>query len=490
MTLYSKCTDSGPSTKVKPFQNISLYRFLSCLPCLDSCSVGNRSDMSDAAEEAMDSSAVSEEEVEDQQEPSQEDQTSPNKRGSKISAVGEIIEGKRAKKTVERLDFQAPKQREKLKIGDGSGDKLGDIPRTSYQITKMKPADLKPLHAILFDRPGKMALIKKNLRLFNGFAFDADSEQFAKKREKLLKNSNFTNSKLKVVCSVLDLEKKGTHSDLVDRILTFLTAPKNSGKRLPVKKKRKSKKKLSGDDSMVKKKNKTKTASSSSSPKKSKTGSKSKAIVMDSSSDEDDDEEDEKAGASAEAEGSDAEEKPSEKEEEEQSDKSEESAEESKSSRGSKRARTPAKKTGLPKKRSKKEVSDESESDSDADEKPRKKKAAAAKPAAKTKKADSSSHRRNNTAEDSSDDDEPLIKMVKKGPSDEQLKETVQSLLKEANLEEMTMKQICQRVSLPASCVTMVTDAEQCGQVFDTYPEHDLSTKKDFIKQTVKSLIT
>lgn len=44
--------------------------------------------MSDAVEEAMDSSAVSEEEVEDQQEPSQEDQTSPNKRGSKISGNG------------------------------------------------------------------------------------------------------------------------------------------------------------------------------------------------------------------------------------------------------------------------------------------------------------------------------------------------------------------------------------------------------------------
>lgn len=50
-------------------------------------------------------------------------------------------------------------------------------------------------------------------------------------------------------------------------------------------------------------------------------------------------------------------------------------------------------------------------------------------------------------AEDSSDDDEPLIKMIKKSPTDEQLKETVQSLLKEANLEEMTMKQICQRVT-------------------------------------------
>lgn len=49
-------------------------------------------------------------------------------------------------------------------------------------------------------------------------------------------------------------------------------------------------------------------------------------------------------------------------------------------------------------------------------------------------------------AEDSSDDDEPLIKMAKKAPSEEQLKDTVKSLLKEANVEEMTMKQICQRV--------------------------------------------
>ncbi|TKS82725.1 Protein DEK [Collichthys lucidus] len=282
--------------------------------------------MSDVAEEAMNSSAVSDEEVEDRQEASQEGRSSPDKSRSQISGAGEIIEGKRAKKSVERLDFQAPKQKEKLKIGDGSGDKLGDIPRTGYQISKMKPADLKPLYTILFDRPGKMATLKKNLRLFNGFPFDADSQQYTKKREKLLKNSNFTNTKLKVVCSVLDLEKKGTHSDLVDRILTFLIAPKNSGKRLPVKKKRKSKKKLSGDDSTAKtkKKSKPKPSSSSSSPKKSKTGSKSKAIVMDSSSDEDDDEEDEKAGASAEAEGSETEDKPSEKDED-RSDKSDES---------------------------------------------------------------------------------------------------------------------------------------------------------------------
>ncbi|KAK5861665.1 hypothetical protein PBY51_017123 [Eleginops maclovinus] len=447
--------------------------------------------MSVAGEETLDSSAMSEEEVEDQQATAQEHKSSPDRSSSKISAAGEIIEGKRAKKTVERLDFQAPKQKEKLKIGDGSGDKLGDIPRTCFQITKMKTADLKPLHAILFDRPGKMAILKKNLRLFNGFPFAADSEEFTKKREKLLKNSNFTNTKLKVVCKVLDLEKKGTHSDLVDRILTFLIEPKNSGKRLPVKKKRKSKKKLSGDDSKAsakKKKRKPEPQSASSSPKKSKAGSKSKAIVMDSSSDEDSDEEEEKAAASAGAEESETEKKPSE-EREDQSDKSEESEEEeaeeeeespkstpargkstSKKSAPVKRQRTPAKKTGPPKKRARKEVSDESDADSEADEKPKKK---SAKPAAKTKKADSSSNSKTNTntAEDSSDDDEPLIKMIKKPPSDEQLKETVQSLLEEADLEQMTMKQICQRV-------------------FDTYPEHNLANKKDYIKQTVKSLIS
>lgn len=106
----------------------------------------------------------------------------------------------------------------------------------------------------------QITTIKKNLRLFNGFPFLADSDQYNKKREKLLKSvpdhltsdpslhsdpspslssslapppfrsSHFTNSKLKGVCTVLDLEKKGTHSDLVDRILNFLVAPKSSGK--------------------------------------------------------------------------------------------------------------------------------------------------------------------------------------------------------------------------------------------------------------------
>ncbi|KAF7648759.1 hypothetical protein LDENG_00151900 [Lucifuga dentata] len=466
-------------------------------------------DMSEVAEEPMDKPAAPLEKDLEEQMP-QEEQSSPKKSHSSRPAANEIVEGKRAKKMVERLDIQAPKQMEKLRIEDGGGEKLGDIPRTGYHIGKMKPVDLKPLHTLLFDRPGKISTMKKNLRLFSGFPFDMDSEQFNKKRDKLLKNSKFTCSKLRFICKVLDLEQKGSQSDLVEKILTFLTSPKSSGKRVISKKKRRSKKKLSGNDSKAKtkKKGKPKPRSSSSSPKKSKTGSKSKAIVMDSSSDED--EEDEKAGASAEADGSDAEEKPSEKDEEEQLDKSKESGEEEeeeekdpsdtddeddddddddddedspkskqrgktavKKSAPAKRQRPPAKKkmAAPPRKRAKKQDSDQSEADdeSNADKKSKKKKA---KPAAKTKKADSSSHKENENAEDSTDDGEPLINLVrKKVPSDQQLKQTVQKLLEENSLDELTMKQIYQKV-------------------YDTYPNHDLTSRKDFIKQTVKSLIT
>lgn len=44
------------------------------------------------------------------------------------------------------------------------------------------PADAARLFFI------QMATIKKNLRLFNGFPFLADSDQYSKKRDKLLKS--------------------------------------------------------------------------------------------------------------------------------------------------------------------------------------------------------------------------------------------------------------------------------------------------------------
>lgn len=54
-----------------------------------------------------------------------------------------------------------------------------------------------------------------------------------RRRRSPRRSSSLSNSKLKLVCTVLDLEKKGTHSDLIHRILGFLLSPKNSGKVSP-----------------------------------------------------------------------------------------------------------------------------------------------------------------------------------------------------------------------------------------------------------------
>lgn len=122
----------------------------------------NWADMSDVDEE-MDKSAGSDEELEDQLSPddqlihkSSKGQSKENSgmkeywwiyaefwspppsfslSASAVAAAGEIVEGKRTKKTVERLDFQAPKQKEKLKIGDGKSwnvQTYRDIFNTSF----------------------------------------------------------------------------------------------------------------------------------------------------------------------------------------------------------------------------------------------------------------------------------------------------------------------------------------------------------------------
>lgn len=45
---------------------------------------------------------------------------------------------------------------------------------------------------------------------------------------------------LKTICEVLDLEKKGTKEEVVDRVMDYCMCPKSSGKKVPQTKKRKS----------------------------------------------------------------------------------------------------------------------------------------------------------------------------------------------------------------------------------------------------------
>ena len=81
---------------------------------------------------------------------------------------------------------------------------------------------LKPLHHLLFKTFGQSAHIKKNIRKLNGFAFEADAEECAKKTDKL---SKMTMPELKEFCGWLSLEKSGSKEEVVKRILVFLLRP-------------------------------------------------------------------------------------------------------------------------------------------------------------------------------------------------------------------------------------------------------------------------
>uniref|UniRef100_A0A672KF83 Protein DEK n=1 Tax=Sinocyclocheilus grahami TaxID=75366 RepID=A0A672KF83_SINGR len=389
----------------------------------------------------------------------------------------EILEGKREKKIIQRLDLMSkPKEKPKIE-STGSGAKLGDIARINHSIGKLKAPLLKPLHKIVYDRPGTASTLRKNLRLFNGFPFGEDNDLYSKKMEKV---KRLHKEQLRTICQTLDLERSGTQIVLSERIMKFLARPTNSGK--PVLKKKKK---------MTKDAKREKSSSKSKRTQKKVESGKSKPIVTDSSSDDDDDDDEEGKenskdtvkSATANQENKDSGDKSSDKEEDDDDDALEDDSKEEENSPPPQKKSLTTKST---KKSEKSEQTASDESDQDVHEnknaKKTKKKPAAnrkapAKPVPKTKKADSSSNRGKKKASkskdesESSDDDQPLIKMVKKPPTEEQLKEAIKDLLKDAKLEEVTMKQITRKV-------------------YGKYPDFDLTSRKEFIRETVKGVST
>lgn len=73
-------------------------------------------------------------------------------------------------------------------------------------------------------------------------------------------------------------------------------------------------------------------------------------------------------------------------------------------------------------------------------------------------------------SDDESSDDEPLDRK-KSPPSNKEIKKFVETLLKDADLEVLTMKVVFQRV-------------------YEKYPDSDLTDRKAFIKETVKKIIS
>nr|XP_022319604.1 protein DEK-like [Crassostrea virginica] len=332
-----------------------------------------------------------------------------------------IIESgkRREKKKVERLSMQetAPKETRKFEVGEGSGAKLGECARIEFHISKGKVDDLKALHRLCFNSPGKATMIRKNLRLFNGFSFKKDDDEYKKKLTNLKKQ---TVAVLKKICEVLDLERKGVRDEIAERIIDFCLCPKDSGKAIPASKKRKRKSKTGGKVG-----DKKKTVKKEKKTPKSASKKKSSSDAEVSDSDEESDNES--------------------KEESESSSEEEEEEEET----------PPAKKKKT--------------------ETPKKPVAKKATPKKETKKEKKVSPKKAESSEEDSDEDsdeEPLVKKKEpQPPSDKELKGLIKKILDKANLEEVTMKTVVK-------------------QVYSKYPTFDLSDRKDFIKETVREMIS
>lgn len=107
----------------------------------------------------------------------------------------------------------------------GKGKHLTDIGLIDANITNTKADSLSVLHNLIYEDPGNIKFVKKNLRKFNGFDFDNKSEEYTRRLEAAKKVEL---SKLSLIADVLNLNDKGTVDELSERILTFLLKPEGS----------------------------------------------------------------------------------------------------------------------------------------------------------------------------------------------------------------------------------------------------------------------
>ncbi|CAK9304294.1 unnamed protein product [Gordionus sp. m RMFG-2023] len=432
--------------------------------------------------------------------------------------------GKRERKNIERLAMPDSSQKQTLTIPQGRGYKLGSCQIIETKLQKTKSEDLKILHRLLFGKPGQLALLKKHIREFNGFDFEEKGPEYNKKME-IMNKLTLTN--LKDICGILNLLKKSsTKEEIMSRIMEFLMQPHIS-ENIPDEKKKKA--------STSSRKSSSKTKPRKSSAKQQKGGDHSSISHDDEEIDHDfNDKNDEKKieeENEISLEGTEKISTPKHKtpsriakkklvyvedlKSQESGDQDDASDIETTASKKRKKTNSKMTARSLPKKLggatppkkvkhsknkstiqfpSKKKsahldeektigliYTDTDEEDESVDkvrkESPHVHKKSNKKDAHKGKKAESehstlSPSKKRPTEHD--EDDQPLVKKAlinNSYPSEEEIKNTVQDILEGANLMEITMKTVCKKV-------------------YDRYSGYDLTPKKDFIKDTVKAVIS
>lgn len=84
-----------------------------------------------------------------------------------------LVEGKREKEKVEMLTMQISSiQKKPFTIAQGKKQKLCEIKRIHFFLSKKKMDELRNLHKLLYNRPLTVSSLKKNLGQFSGFPFE------------------------------------------------------------------------------------------------------------------------------------------------------------------------------------------------------------------------------------------------------------------------------------------------------------------------------
>ncbi|KAG0498500.1 hypothetical protein HPP92_003191 [Vanilla planifolia] len=173
------------------------------------------------------------------------DQETPKKRGRKRGREkdeerGESAQKKksaspvdrpsRERKSVERYSSMSPRKasaKKVLKIQQGPGEKLKDIPNVAFKLSKRKiDESLQVLHRILFGRQANVHFVKRNILQFSGFVWNPNEDKDRLRVKEKLEKCN--KDRLLEFCNLLDIHmpKVATKKEEVSgKLLEFLESP-------------------------------------------------------------------------------------------------------------------------------------------------------------------------------------------------------------------------------------------------------------------------
>ncbi|CAG8483375.1 11612_t:CDS:2 [Paraglomus brasilianum] len=155
-----------------------------------------------------------------------EEPTIPGRKMDSHSLPG-LVRPKRGPHPVRKYDFEeeCPTMR-KVEIEQGDGTPLGQIPKISGRIDRLKSSDklLVLLHKLLFRRAGARAEVKRHIRQFSGFV-SRDEKEETRFYERLKK---WETEDLCELSKLLGLTETVTREILLDQTIQFLKRPIDS----------------------------------------------------------------------------------------------------------------------------------------------------------------------------------------------------------------------------------------------------------------------